>query len=72
MSEHNNIISIPREILIEILSLLNSKSLSNLSKTCKFFYEFCKFDSFWLNLCKKEFDIDKLGNFPNFHTMVNV
>ncbi|GET00014.1 F-box domain protein [Rhizophagus clarus] len=63
-----NIVSIPREILIEILSWLNPKSLSNLSKTCKFFHKFCKFDSFWLNMCKK-FGIDKLGNFPNFYTM---
>ncbi|CAG8491690.1 3359_t:CDS:2 [Funneliformis mosseae] len=64
----NNIVSIPREILIDILLLLNSKSLSNLSKTCKFFYEFCKLDSFWLKFCK-EFGIDKLGNYPNFLTM---
>ncbi|CAB4373197.1 unnamed protein product [Rhizophagus irregularis] len=63
-----NVVSIPREILIDILSLLDPKSLSNLSKTCKFFYEFCKFDFFWLNMCK-EFGIDKLGNFPNFYTM---
>ncbi len=65
----NNIINTPREILIDILSLLNSESLLNLSKACKFFYELCKLDSFWLNFCK-EFGINKLGNFPNFLTMV--
>lgn len=65
-----NVVSIPREILIDIFSLLNPKSLSNLSKTCKFFYEFCKFDFFWLTMCK-EFGIDELGNFPNFYTMVS-